>query len=286
MTEPAITPELVQKHSLTPEEYEKLKAILGPRAELHRAGHLLGHVERALLLQEHPPAAEDLPHQVPEDPRQRGRGKRGHHRHRRRPGHRVQDRVAQSPQRRRAVPGRGHRRRRHHPRHFHDGRAARVLDEFAAVRPDHERPRRRNADANAQRTTAGSSPASSRASPITAIASASRPSRGEVYFDKSYEGNPLVNAFCLGVLRHEQIARGAAKRRRQPGLLRRPGHRPRRPGGRGVRLAGSDRGIRRAAARRGAGGRSVHGEARAAKPAWNCWPPAPSPASRTWARPA
>src|SRR5215471_21217462 len=34
---------------------------------------------------------------------------------------------------------------------------------------------------------------------------------GEVYFDSSYEGNPLVNAFCLGVLRHEQIARGAAK---------------------------------------------------------------------------
>src|SRR5256885_431749 len=34
---------------------------------------------------------------------------------------------------------------------------------------------------------------------------------GEVYFDKSYEGNPLINVFCLGVLRHEQIARGAAK---------------------------------------------------------------------------
>ncbi|HZO84729.1 MAG TPA: phosphoribosylformylglycinamidine synthase subunit PurL, partial [Verrucomicrobiae bacterium] len=34
---------------------------------------------------------------------------------------------------------------------------------------------------------------------------------GEVYFDKSYEGNPLVNVFCLGVLRHEEIARGAAK---------------------------------------------------------------------------
>ncbi len=33
---------------------------------------------------------------------------------------------------------------------------------------------------------------------------------GEVYFDRSYEGNPLVNAFCLGVLRHEQIARGKA----------------------------------------------------------------------------
>ena len=34
---------------------------------------------------------------------------------------------------------------------------------------------------------------------------------GEVYFDKSYEGNPLVNAFALGVLRHDQIARGAAE---------------------------------------------------------------------------
>ncbi len=34
---------------------------------------------------------------------------------------------------------------------------------------------------------------------------------GEVYFDKSYEGNPLVNAFCLGVLRHDQIVRGQAK---------------------------------------------------------------------------
>ena len=34
---------------------------------------------------------------------------------------------------------------------------------------------------------------------------------GEVYFDESYSGNPLVNVFCLGVLKHEQIARGAAK---------------------------------------------------------------------------
>jgi phosphoribosylformylglycinamidine synthase subunit PurL len=33
---------------------------------------------------------------------------------------------------------------------------------------------------------------------------------GEVYFDESYTGNPLVNVFCLGILRHEQITRGAA----------------------------------------------------------------------------
>ena len=34
---------------------------------------------------------------------------------------------------------------------------------------------------------------------------------GEIYFDESFEGNPLVNVFCLGVLRHEQMARGAAR---------------------------------------------------------------------------
>ncbi len=33
---------------------------------------------------------------------------------------------------------------------------------------------------------------------------------GEVYFDASYDGNPLVNVFCLGTLRHDQIRRGAA----------------------------------------------------------------------------
>ncbi|HMJ64999.1 MAG TPA: phosphoribosylformylglycinamidine synthase subunit PurL, partial [Candidatus Binatia bacterium] len=29
MTEPSVTPELVQKHGLTPEEYERVKGILG-----------------------------------------------------------------------------------------------------------------------------------------------------------------------------------------------------------------------------------------------------------------
>jgi phosphoribosylformylglycinamidine synthase len=33
---------------------------------------------------------------------------------------------------------------------------------------------------------------------------------GEVCFDPCYDGNPLVNAFCLGALRHEQIVRGRA----------------------------------------------------------------------------
>ncbi|MFH1066367.1 MAG: phosphoribosylformylglycinamidine synthase subunit PurL, partial [bacterium] len=34
---------------------------------------------------------------------------------------------------------------------------------------------------------------------------------GEVDFDSSYNGNPLVNVFCLGVLRRDQIRKGAAK---------------------------------------------------------------------------
>ncbi len=33
---------------------------------------------------------------------------------------------------------------------------------------------------------------------------------GEIAFDDSYEGNPLVNVMCLGLLRHDQIARGTA----------------------------------------------------------------------------
>jgi len=38
---------------------------------------------------------------------------------------------------------------------------------------------------------------------------------GEVYFDKSYEGNPLVNAFCLGVLRTNRLC-GTRQRHRHP----------------------------------------------------------------------
>ncbi|MGG3508087.1 phosphoribosylformylglycinamidine synthase subunit PurL [Paenibacillus lautus] len=34
---------------------------------------------------------------------------------------------------------------------------------------------------------------------------------GEVVFDESYEGNPLVNAMCVGVIDHDKIQRGVAK---------------------------------------------------------------------------
>jgi len=34
---------------------------------------------------------------------------------------------------------------------------------------------------------------------------------GDAYFDESYEGNPLVNAFVIGVVRQEDIVRGVAR---------------------------------------------------------------------------
>ena len=40
---------------------------------------------------------------------------------------------------------------------------------------------------------------------------------GETVFDASYVGNPLVNALCVGVMRHEQLHLAKASRRRQPG---------------------------------------------------------------------
>lgn len=33
---------------------------------------------------------------------------------------------------------------------------------------------------------------------------------GDAYFDESYEGNPLVNAFVVGIVKHENIVRGIA----------------------------------------------------------------------------
>lgn len=34
---------------------------------------------------------------------------------------------------------------------------------------------------------------------------------GETFFDRSYEGNPLVNAMCVGILDHNQLQKGIAK---------------------------------------------------------------------------
>jgi phosphoribosylformylglycinamidine synthase II len=42
---------------------------------------------------------------------------------------------------------------------------------------------------------------------------------GEVYFEDSYTGNPLVNAMCIGVVKVDQMAWGSAKGKDNPVLL-------------------------------------------------------------------
>ncbi len=42
---------------------------------------------------------------------------------------------------------------------------------------------------------------------------------GEVYFEESYTGNPLVNAMCIGVVKVDQMATGSAKGKDNPVLL-------------------------------------------------------------------
>ena len=127
---------------LTEDEYERIRAIARAPTHRRRAGHVLGHVERALLLQ----VVQGAPAAVR---RATGaavrRAARGHRRERRGGRHRaglrgdVQDRVAQPPVVRGAVPGRGHRRRRHRPRHPRHGRTPGRGHGLAAVRPGRRR---------------------------------------------------------------------------------------------------------------------------------------------------
>ena len=126
---------------------------------------------------------------------------------------RVQDRVAQPPVGDRAVRGRGDRRRRHRARHLRHGRAADRAARLAALRAaaaddaasaagtPRRSPRRREGGAQPA-LSAASSPASA----ATATASASRRSAARCRFSPSYNGNPLVNAMCVGIGAHRQAA--------------------------------------------------------------------------------
>jgi hypothetical protein len=44
---------------------------------------------------------------------------------------------------------------------------------------------------------------------------------GEVMFDAAYEGNPLVNAMCVGIMKEEELIRAKAEGIGQPGDRRR-----------------------------------------------------------------
>ncbi len=126
--------------------------------------------------------------------RERGGG-RCRRRHRRR----HEDREPQPPVGHRAVPGGGDGGRRDPPRHLHDGRPADRVDGPAAVRP-----------AGGRAEPLDRRRARSRASPATATRSACPTVGGEVDFDPTYQGNPLVNVLCLGVLPVERLVLGQA----------------------------------------------------------------------------
>lgn len=46
---------------------------------------------------------------------------------------------------------------------------------------------------------------------VTVTVSVFRQLRGEIEFDERYDGNPLVNAMCVGVIDHDMIQKGTAK---------------------------------------------------------------------------
>ena len=109
---------------------------------------------------------------------------------------------------------------------------------------------------------------------------------GEAVFDATYVGNPLVNALCVGVMRHEELHLAKASRRGQPGdPVRRQDRRRRHR----RRLAcWRQRDVRRTA------GRPSGRASRSATRSWRSCsssapssssPPAWSPASRTSAAP-
>ena len=126
-------PETIAAHGLTTAEYERIVAILGRHPNLLELGIF------SVMWSEHCSYKSSRIHlrSLPTEGARvlQGPGeKRRRPRHRRRPGRRVQDRVAQPPVLHRALPGRGDRGGRHHPRHLHDGRPAHRPARLAAVR--------------------------------------------------------------------------------------------------------------------------------------------------------
>ena len=107
---------------------------------------------------------------------------------RRRPGGRLQDRIAQPSLGGRAIPGCRHRRRRDPPRHLHDGCPA----NRDPRRPPLRRPgRRADAPPSARRGSRRGRLRQLRRRPTVG---------GELVFDPSYAGNPLVNVMAIGLL--------------------------------------------------------------------------------------
>jgi phosphoribosylformylglycinamidine synthase subunit PurL len=215
MTEPAITPELVQKHNLTPEEYEKLKAILGREPSYTELGIFSVMWSEHCSYKNTRPLLKTFPTKSPKILVGAGEENAGIID--------IGDGLAI------AFKIESH----NHPSAVEPFQGAAtgvggiIRDIFTmGARPICSVNSLRFGPITEHPNSAGATGAN-QVSPVTnnrrlfggVVAGIAHYGNcfgiptvaGEVYFDKSYEGNPLVNAFCLGVLRHEDIARGQAK---------------------------------------------------------------------------
>src|SRR5512134_2765026 len=199
MTEPAITPELVRKHNLTPEEYEKLKGILGREPSYTELGIFSVMWSEHCSYKNTRPLLKTFPTKSPKVLVGAGEENAGIID--------IGDGLAI------AFKIESH----NHPSAVEPFQGA-ATGVGGIIRDIFTMGARPICGLNSLRFGELSNPDVRRlfAGVVSGIAHYGNCSgiptiAGEVYFDKSYEGNPLVNAFCLGVLRHEQIARGAAK---------------------------------------------------------------------------
>jgi phosphoribosylformylglycinamidine synthase II len=224
MTEPAITPELVQKHNLTPEEYEKLKATLGREPSYTELGIFSVMWSEHCSYKNTRPLLKTFPTKSPKILVGAGEENAGIID--------IGDGLAI------AFKIESH----NHPSAVEPFQGAAtgvggiIRDIFTmGARPvcsinslrfgpitedspgsGEQAPAPSHATRNTQHATSITNNRRLFGGVVAGIAHYGNcfgiPTvAGEVYFDKSYEGNPLVNAFCLGVLRHEQIVRGQAK---------------------------------------------------------------------------
>jgi len=180
-----ITPALRQKHGLLPEEYGRIQEFLGREPTLTELGIFSVMWSEHCSYKNTRPLLKGFPTEKKGGTEKFGRvlvkageEKRRHHRRRGGLGHRLQDRVAQSSERGRALRGCRDGRGRNHPRHLHHG----ARPEFLT---------------NSLRFGDLSSPATKRLlrGVVAGIAHYGNcvgvPTvGGDVYFDRSYEGNP------------------------------------------------------------------------------------------------